>query len=753
MDKQIDISISPKISVFVILHKSGEFLRSCLKSLTQQTLQTDYFEIIFVGNDLEKNAQNLVNEFIKKRKNSKLIKYSELIGKNESLKIAKGEYIYFLDGWDYLDVTTLESLVMKAYDNSSDIVTSGVCQIDYENNVLERRGYESIIKADKPKLLTDIYSSKLNSPVNGFLIKRSFLKDLHIVFGKSINCDFLFTLKSFYYAKNVEYIYDCLYFSRTRDQFSSINYEYIDNFIDSMLSCYQFILKETSIGFFRKIYNKLLDGNLINISTLLFAIYKSGNDDISVRSDNYWYLYNKIKTNDILRDSFSNSLSIHTIAEKFMEIFDDNTNTLSAVKMFENLFEDGVEEDLIINNESSENIVLQESFKFKLRDFINRIRNYNGSCVDKIKYLLYRLFHFMCKVLSRTQEKQMEDNSIDDEVISSEIIFFCEADYHLRNAVSVVRILEEKGYKVSIVDFTKFLSAGKRQLEKPEIYKFEDIDIESFNKKTYEKIDRKNLKATIFFNDWDTNNSFIRELRHEGILTIGIDEGVNDFLKLGEGFTSKISPYRTVEHVFLPGEFETQFFKDRPGQHHIVGLPMIRKLYKEEVSFPKKTLAVINVNFTYGVLTQYRDLFVKTAVEGCKLAGIDYVLTQHPMDNADLSEYNVTDKNMYDTIRDGSIFISRFSGAIIEALAMGKPCVYHNPHNEKILKFQEPMGAYSISDSAESLAKAIKYELDRSSKTLVREYSRKFMEYHANIGEKKEPAELITETIIKLMKS
>jgi hypothetical protein len=51
-----------------------------------------------------------------------------------------------------------------------------------------------------------------------------------------------------------------------------------------MLSCYQFILKETSIGFFRKIYNKLLDENLINISTLLFAICKSGNDDINVRS-------------------------------------------------------------------------------------------------------------------------------------------------------------------------------------------------------------------------------------------------------------------------------------------------------------------------------------------------------------------------------------------------------------------------------------------------------------------------------------
>jgi hypothetical protein len=184
-----------------------------------------------------------------------------------------------------------------------------------------------------------------------------------------------------------------------------------------------------------------------------------------------------------------------------------------------------------------------------------------------------------------------------------------------------------------------------------------------------------------------------------------------------------------------------------------VGLPIIRKLYKEEPTFPKKPVVAINVNFSYGVLTNCRENYVKTAIEGCRLAGVEYVITQHPMDDGILSDYNLSEKNMYDTIRDCSVYVSRFSGSIIEALALGKPCVYHNPHKEEVLKFQKPMGAYSISDSAESLAKAIKYELDRSSKTPVREYSRKFMEYHANIGEKKEPEELITETIIKLTKS
>jgi hypothetical protein len=381
--------------------------------------------------------------------------------------------------------------------------------------------------------------------------------------------------------------------------------------------------------------------------------------------------------------------------------------------------------------------------------FSKRVFTYKGSLLDKVKYFFRSIRKYLMKLKNRNKKTEIKYSS----QINFDVIFFCEADYHIRNASSIIRLLKDSGIRACLIDFTKFLGSGQRQLTEDEKKSYKDVPLFDYSKDIYSLINLSRVEVGIFFNDWGINNQYIRELQRLGIKTLAINEGVNDFLKLSEGFLIKISPYRTCEYVILPGEYDTQFFKDRPDQYFVSGLPMIRKLYKEKVTFPKKPLAVINVNFTYGVLTWYRNLFVKTAIEGCKLAGVDYVITQHPMDNADLSEYNVTDKNMYDTIRGGSIFISRFSGAIIEALAMGKPCVYHNPHNEQMLKFQEPMGAYSISDSAQSLAKAIKYELDRSSKTPVREYSRKFMEYHANIGEKKEPAELITETIIKLMKS
>jgi hypothetical protein len=44
------------------------------------------------------------------------------------------------------------------------------------------------------------------------------------------------------------------------------------------------------------------------------------------------------------------------------------------------------------------------------------------------------------------------------------------------------------------------------------------------------------------------------------------------------------------------------------------------------------------------------------------------------------------------------------------------------------------------SRGAEGEIRAIKYELDRSSKISVRKYSNKFMEYHANIYDEEDPA-------------
>jgi hypothetical protein len=511
--------------------------------------------------------------------------------------------------------------------------------------------------------------------------------------------------------------------------------DHIDAFLGALALRSEFLLREGGLGLMRKLDRHLAKGVQNVSNTLIHRIVNSEKISKDGKKEFLKHLYKKIKRSPNSSELLSGTFRRKRLIDKFIS----NIKSEATLSDDIDIFLEKLEEDIRLKESLEKKKPKNLTSKFrKLFKALKQVCEYPGGMFKKLNYFWIRGLKYLYKRSLRKKAKR--EKKVFEKEIKSEVLFFCEANYHVRNAAFIIRNLRDKYKKVSIVDLTGYLVGGKRKLKKKELEEYQDIEFVEYDKHTCRNIDLDTLKVAVFFNDWGTNHEFIRKLRNKGILTIGIDEGVNDFLKLGEGFTSKVSPYRTCEHVFLPGEYETQFFDDRPGQYHVIGLPMIRKLYEEKVSFPKKPLAVINVNFTYGVLTFYRDLFVRTAIEGCKRAGVDYVITQHPMDNGDLSEYNITDKNMYDTIREGSIFISRFSGAIIESLAMGKPCVYHNPHNEKILKFQEPMGAYSVSDSADSLAKAIKYELDRSSKISVREYSREFMEYHANVNDKEEPA-------------
>jgi glycosyltransferase involved in cell wall biosynthesis len=727
----------------VPVYNVEKYLDQCLESLYQQTLHPEEFEIILVDDKSTDKSLQIAKEFKKTtgRENIKILENKQNLGlgetRNKGIREAKGEYLYFLDSDDYLDPTTLENLLIHAYLNDSDIVVAGFYKIDDVSNITMKGGLISHKRENKFSIIMELSSFKINPMACNRLVRKSLFIDHNISFPTTLHEDVFPMFKLYFYADNISCCHDYFYFWRTRESSitQTMTKDHIDAFLGALSLRSEFLLREGGLGLMRKLDRHLAKGVQNVSNTLIHRIVNNSKTSRDEKKELLKHLYKKIKRSPNSAELLSGAFRRKRLIDKFISYVEsENTLNNDVDTFFEKL-----EEDIRLKEsfEKKRSNSLISKFR-KLFKALKQVLEYPGGVFKKLNYFWTRGLKYLYKRSLRKKAKR--ENRFSEEQIKSEVLFFCEANYHVRNAAFIIRNLRDKYEKVSIVDLTGYLVGGRRKLKQKELEEYQDIEFIDYNKHTCSNIDLETLKVAVFFNDWGTNHEFIRKLRNKGILTIGIDEGVNDFLKLGEGFTSKVSPYRTCEHVFLPGEYETQFFDDRPGQYHVIGLPMIRKLYEEKVSFPKKPLAVINVNFTYGVLTFYRDLFVRTAIEGCKKAGIDYVITQHPMDNGDLSEYNITDENMYDTIRGGSIFISRFSGAIVESLAMGKPCVYHNPHNEKILKFQEPMGAYSISDSADSLAKAIKYELNKSSKISVRKYSKEFMKYHANIGDKEEPA-------------
>jgi len=106
-----------------------------------------------------------------------------------------------------------------------------------------------------------------------------------------------------------------------------------------------------------------------------------------------------------------------------------------------------------------------------------------------------------------------------------------------------------------------------------------------------------------------------------------------------------------------------------------------------------ENLVLINVNFTYGIYENIREDWVKSVVNACESEEFDYMITQHPRDQGNLSRYKVIKSDatkIYDQLKSSTILITRFSSLIHESLAMGRIVIYFNPHNEVMFYDFEP---------------------------------------------------------------
>ncbi|MGV1795344.1 glycosyltransferase [Rhizobium sp. A37_96] len=324
------------------------------------------------------------------------------------------------------------------------------------------------------------------------------------------------------------------------------------------------------------------------------------------------------------------------------------------------------------------------------------------------------------------------------------VIFFCEVNYHIRSAAPVARALKRIGFSSIIVDAAKSKSfSTNRPLPESERILYADLDIREFDIKENLPFST-DAAAFVFMNDLTYTKRLILENFGFGVPTFGFYEGINDDWNLDRKLDRR--PYRSVDFLLLPGTYQCGFYQDR--ECRIVGLPNVRSLLSKPYVASRKRRAVINVNFTYGVLEDRRDEYVTTTVQACREIGLDYVITQHPADKADLSAYNITKTSVYDLLDEGAILISRFSTTILEALAMGRPVVYHNPIKEKVPKFSQPLGAYAVSDSTESLKNALKRELQFvDAEGDVRARAKLFLHFHCHTGTPEEPEELAAKAI------
>ena len=203
---------SPLVSVIVPVYNSEKYLEACIDSILEQSLKN--IEIIFINDGSTDKSLNI----LKSKNDSRVIILSQKNSgaseaRNAGLKIARGDYICFVDSDDIIGERYIEMLLKSAQQTNADIVCAGYIQItnscpktaDKPNNLKCLSKGESI-----ERLLTERISSAPHSK----LFKHKTIKD--IAFPKlSIAEDLLFNYQAMRNAKIITLSSCALYYYRS----------------------------------------------------------------------------------------------------------------------------------------------------------------------------------------------------------------------------------------------------------------------------------------------------------------------------------------------------------------------------------------------------------------------------------------------------------------------------------------------------------------------------------------------------------
>ena len=232
-----DYTQQPKVSIIIPVYNTAEFLPQCLDSVINQTLKD--IEIICVNDGSTDNSLEILKEYAKKDKRIIIINQENQglsCSRNNALKIAKGEYIQFLDSDDYIDLSTCADLYNKSIRYNLDMINFE--GINFNRYKKEQQKGQTIcyISPNEEKM---VYSGAALEQIREFIpisacrffYKRKFIIDNKMLFPEHL-CfeDNYFVLKALLLVKNYGVLRKICYYRRIHE--NSITQNWNKHFSD-----------------------------------------------------------------------------------------------------------------------------------------------------------------------------------------------------------------------------------------------------------------------------------------------------------------------------------------------------------------------------------------------------------------------------------------------------------------------------------------------------------------------------------------
>ncbi|WP_285945177.1 glycosyltransferase [Thomasclavelia cocleata] len=279
------------ISVIVPVYNVEKFLVKCVDSILAQTYTN--LEIILVDDGSPDNCPAICDELAKKDSRIKVI-HKENGGassaRNAGLDIAKGEYIGFVDGDDYIAKDMYEYLLNLIEKNDVDVAQIQSFDVDEYYNIISEKETQNISTIlDNKAYIASFLQCKGTIALWASLFQKDFIGDLRLKNGTS-NEDILF---EYYLFKNggrifvdsaQKYYYYQNNNSISRQRFTKCHISTVDNAIE----IYNDILVNNFAEF--KVYAEFLIMN--KIGNYLYLIPKN-----DMKNNHCQFVINYLKQN------------------------------------------------------------------------------------------------------------------------------------------------------------------------------------------------------------------------------------------------------------------------------------------------------------------------------------------------------------------------------------------------------------------------------------------------------------------------
>lgn len=110
------------ISVIIPVYKVESYINDCIQSIQQQTYKN--LEIIVVDDGSPDKCYDIVSELMRNDNRIVYVKQENqgtCLARNKGIKVAKGKYLLFVDGDDYIHPEAIDQLFIALLENKADI--------------------------------------------------------------------------------------------------------------------------------------------------------------------------------------------------------------------------------------------------------------------------------------------------------------------------------------------------------------------------------------------------------------------------------------------------------------------------------------------------------------------------------------------------------------------------------------------------------------------------------------------------------